>query len=147
MDYTTNYAPLPEGWKDYGPDPFMADISRATRDNTNYRAALWTGDHLQTTLMSIPAGGEIGLEVHPDTDQFLRVESGRGTAMMGPRRDDLNYRGPVNDNTAVFVPAGTWHNVVNTGYRPLQLYAIYAPPHYPHGTVHVTKAQADAQGD
>ena len=141
------YASLPNGLTDYGPQPFVTDINRATVTNPNYRTTLWTGNHLQLALMNIPSGGEIGLEVHPDTDQFMRVESGRGTAMMGPRRDNLNYQRPVNDNSAVFVPAGTWHNVVNTGYRPLQLYTIYAPPHHPHGTVHVTKAQADAEGD
>jgi len=141
------YIPLPNGWKDYGPDPFVTDIDHATKANNNYRTTLWTGNHLQLTLMDIPSGGEIGLEVHPDTDQFMRVERGRGTAMMGPSQDTLNYRRPVDDNSAVFVPAGTWHNVVNTGYRPLQLYTIYAPPHHPHGTVHVTKAQADAEGD
>jgi len=133
--------------KDCGPNPFVVDIARATNANPNYRTALWTGTHLQATLMCIPAGGEIGLEAHPDTDQFLRVESGTGCAMMGPRRDALNYRAPVRDGCAVFVPAGTWHNLVNTGNCPLKLYTIYAPPHHPHGTVHRTKAQADAQGD
>jgi len=97
--------------------------------------------------MCIPPGGEIGLEKHPDTDQFLRVESGQGCAMMGPRQNMLNYRSRVDGDSAVFVPANTWHNVVNCGRAPLKLYSIYAPPHHPHGTVHRTKAQADAEGD
>ena len=133
--------------KDCGPNPFVTDINRAALANCNFRTALWTGTHLQATLMCIPAGGEIGLEVHPDTDQFLRVEGGNGCAMMGPRKDALHYRCPVHNDSAIFVPAGTWHNVVNTGRGPLKLYSIYAPPHHPHGTVHRTKAQADAQGD
>lgn len=131
---------------DYGPEPYVTDIDRMTRQNPNYRTALWTGDHLQLTLMSIPVGGEIGLEVHPDTDQFLRIESGRGVTMMGPEENRLNVQHPVSDGYAIFVPAGTWHNVVNTGNRPLKIYTVYAPPHHPHGTVQQTKAVADAEG-
>lgn len=131
---------------DYGPNPFVINIDRATMQNTNYRTALWTGDRLQLTLMSIPVGGEIGLEVHPDTDQFLRLEGGNGIVMMGPSQDCLNFQRPVCSGFAVFVPAGTWHNMMNTGNQPLKIYTIYAPPHHPHGTVQVTKAQADREG-
>lgn len=131
---------------DYGPEPFVVNIDQATLQNPNYRTALWTGNYLQLTLMSIPVGGEIGLEIHPDTDQFLRIESGNGLTMMGPAKERLNYQRPVGDGYAIFVPAGTWHNVINTGNRPLKMYSIYAPPHHPHGTVQVTKAQADAEG-
>lgn len=130
---------------DRGPEPFVTNIEQAARQNGNYRTALWTGRNLQLTLMSIPAGGEIGLEVHPDTDQFLRIESGRATAMMGPARDRLNERRPVSDGDAVFVPAGTWHNIVNAGDCPLKIYTVYAPPHHPHGTVQATKAVADRE--
>lgn len=132
---------------DFGPEPFIVDIDRATKSNPNYRTALWTGTHLQLTLMSIPVGGDIGLEMHPDTDQFLRIEDGDGFAMMGRSKDLLNVRHRVTGDYAVFVPAGTWHNVVNTGMRPLKLYSIYAPPHHPHGTVHRTKEDAELQGD
>lgn len=131
--------------RDCGPDPFIIDIDKATRQNTNYRTALWTGQHLQLTLMSIPVGGEIGLEVHPDTDQFLRIECGSGVAVMGSAENRLNYRRPISDGYAVFVPAGTWHNVLNTGNCPLKIYTIYAPPHHPHGTVQATKAIADSE--
>lgn len=127
---------------DYGPEPFVTSIDEATRQNTNYRMALWTGHHLQLTLMSIPVGGEIGLEVHPDTDQFLRIEAGNGMAMMGPGKDRLNYQRPVCDGYSVFVPAGTWHNMVNTGNCSLKIYSIYTPPHHPHGTVQATQAIA-----
>ena len=132
---------------DHGPNPYVTDINQATVANTNFRTALWTGNHLQTTLMSIPPGGDIGAEVHPDTDQFLRIESGSGCAFMGPRQTALGACRPVKDNSAVFVPAGTWHNVANTGRDPLKLYSIYAPPQHPHGVVQKTKAQAEAQGD
>lgn len=134
---------LPMG--DYGPDPFVTNIDKATRQNRNFRTALWTGRHLQLTLMSIPTGGEIGLEIHPETDQFIRIESGNGMVMMGPAKNRLNFQRPVSDGYAVFVPAGTWHNIINTGNRPLKIYTIYAPPHHPHGTVHATKDIADAQ--
>lgn len=96
------------------------------------------------TLMCIPVGGEVGLENHPHLDQFLRVESGCGLAMMGKEKNDLSYRKNVGDGYAVFVPANTWHNLVNTGNTPLKLYSIYAPPQHPHGTIHTTKAEADA---
>lgn len=132
---------------DFGPEPFVVNIARATQQNPFYRRTLWTGCHLQLTLMCIPPCGEIGLEVHPDNDQFLRLEEGQGIVMMGACRERLNFQRPVCQDDAIFVPAGTWHNVVNTGRTPLKLYTIYAPPHHPHGTVHRTKAESDAKGD
>lgn len=138
--------PLPSGeMTDYGPNPFVADINKATLYNGTFRTALWTGSHLQLTLMSIPAGGEIGFEVHPDTDQFLRVETGRGMVKMGAERDYIYFQQPVFDDYAIIIPAGTWHNVINTGDGPLKLYSIYAPPHHPWGTVHQTKEIADRE--
>lgn len=130
---------------DYGPDPFVVNIEKATLQNSNFRTALWTGKYLQLTLMSIPVGGEIGLEIHSDTDQFLRLEGGYGLVMMGNSPDKLNYQANVTDNFAIFVPAGTYHNLVNIGNTPIKLYSIYAPPHHPHGTVHQTKAIADTK--
>lgn len=130
---------------DYGPKPFVINIDRAALQNTNYRTALWTGCYLQLTLMSIPVGGEIGLEVHPDTDQFIKSESGNGIVMMGSSEDCLNFQRPIRNGYAVFVPAGTWHNIINTGNQPLKIYTVYAPPHHPHGTVQTTKAQADRE--
>ncbi len=133
--------------KDYGPEPFVININEATLKNTNYRTALWTGKYLQVTLMSINVGEDIGLEIHPDTDQFFRIESGQGIAKMGKSKDKLDFQKMVRDDDAIFIPAGTWHNVVNTGTRPLKLYSIYAPPHHPHGTIHQTKAIAEAEED
>jgi len=132
---------------DHGPAPYVTNINRTTLANADYRKTIWTGKYLQSTVMSIPPGTDVGLEVHPSTDQFLRIEQGSGVAMMGPSQKKLNYRQPVKNDSAIFVPAGTWHNVVNTGRVPLRIYTIYAPPHHPPGTVHKTKAQADAEED
>lgn len=132
---------------DYGPNPFVIDINKATLANDTYRTALWTGRNLQLTLMNIKPGEDIGLEVHPTNDQFLRIEKGTGVVQMGNTRDNLNYQQNLYDDYAIFVPAGTWHNVINTGKEPMYIYAIYAPPHHPHGTVHQTKAIAQARGD
>jgi len=93
--------------------------------------------------MCIPPGGDIGLEIHHDTDQFLRIEEGQGLVQMGNSRSNLNIRQPVFKDSAIFVPVGTWHNITNIGTTPLRLYSIYAPPHHPHGTVHRTKAIAE----
>ena len=129
---------------DHGPAPFVVDINKATTHNETFRTALWTGGHLQLTLMNIPVGEDIGLEVHPHLDQFLRIEEGQGFVQMGNTRDNLHFRQLVFGDFAVFVPAGTWHNITNTGNRALKLYSIYAPPSHQWGTVHKTKAIAEA---
>ena len=129
---------------DHGPDPYVVDIESATLENTNFRTTLWTGKNMQMTVMSIDVGSDIGLEVHGHGDQFLRVEAGRARVQMGPAEDDLSFDEEVGDDWAILVPAGTWHNVTNIGEVPLQVYAIYAPPEHPHGTVHATQAEAEA---
>jgi mannose-6-phosphate isomerase-like protein (cupin superfamily) len=129
---------------DAGPDPYVVDIEAATLSNKNYRTTLWSGGHLQMTVMSIEPGADIGLEVHEHGDQFLRVEAGKARVQMGPTADDLPFERDVEDDWAILVPAGTWHNVVNIGDRALKVYALYAPPEHAHGTVHATKAEADA---
>ena len=128
--------------KDYGPEPFVVNINQAAKQNNTYRTALWTGKHLQVTLMSLNVGEDIGLEIHPNVDQFLRIEQGQGIVQMGKSKDNLNFVRNVYDDSAIMIPAGTWHNVTNTGNIPLKLYSIYAPPNHPFGTVHVTKADA-----
>ncbi|WP_083452450.1 cupin domain-containing protein [Oceanobacillus caeni] len=130
--------------RDYGPNPFVVNINEASKQNNTYRTALWTGPHLQVTVMSINVGDDIGLEIHPEVDQFLRIEQGQGIVQMGKRKDNLDFERRVADDFAIMVPAGTWHNVTNTGTIPLKLYSIYAPPNHPRGTVHVTKADAIA---
>jgi len=130
---------------DFGPNPLVVDIAKATLNNNTFRTALWTGSHLQLTLMSIPVGESIGLEMHPNVDQFLRIEDGQGLVQMGDSKDYLYLSQPVYDDFAVFVPAGKWHNMTNTGNKPLKLYSIYAPPNHPRGTIHQTKAIAEAE--
>lgn len=130
--------------KDYGPRPFIININEITKQNNNFRTALWTGCHLQVTLMDIKVGEDIGLEIHPYLDQFLRIEQGQGLVMMGTRKDCLDFQEKVCDDFSIVIPAGTWHNLINTGCVPLKLYSIYAPPQHPHGTVHKTKADSEA---
>ncbi|MFT5873369.1 MAG: mannose-6-phosphate isomerase-like protein (cupin superfamily) [Clostridium sp.] len=130
--------------KDYGPEPFVINIDEATKKNNTYRTALWTGSYLQVTLMSINVGEDIGLEVHPMGDQFIRIEEGQGLVQMGDRIDKLDFEKKVYDDYAIMIPAGKWHNIINTGDKPLKLYAIYAPPEHPRGTVHETKEIAEA---
>ena len=128
--------------RDYGPGPFVINIEEATKRNTNFRMALWTGCHLQLTLMSINVGEDIGLEIHPNLDQFIRIEEGQGIVQMGDTKHNLDFQRNVYDDFVFIIPAGKWHNLINTGNRPLKLYSIYAPPQHPHGTIHQTKAIA-----
>ncbi len=123
---------------------WVADVEKATLENTNFRTVLFTGVHTQLTVMSIEPGGEIGWEAHHDIDQFLRVEQGTGRAEFGATEDRVDETHDVEDDWAIIVPAGVWHNVVNTGGEPLKIYSLYSPPEHPDGTVHVTKADADA---
>jgi len=129
---------------DHGPEPFVTDIEAATLGNGAFRTTLWTGTHLQLTLMCLQPEEEIGLEVHHDIDQFLRVEQGTGRVVMGQTRDDLSFKRELADDDVVLVPAGWWHNVTNTGSGPLRLYSVYGPAEHEPGTVHLTKAEADA---
>lgn len=130
--------------KDYGPNPYVVNINEAAKQNNTYRTALWTGPHLQVTLMSIEVGDDIGLEIHPEVDQFLRIEQGQGLVQMGKSKNNLTFQQNAADDFAIMIPAGTWHNVTNTGNIPLKLYSIYAPPNHPFGTVHKTHADAMA---
>jgi mannose-6-phosphate isomerase-like protein (cupin superfamily) len=130
---------------DIGPRPQSFDLEQATLDNDAYRTVAWSGRYLQLTLMSIPVGEDIGLEAHPETDQFLRLDGGRGRVQMGPAEDQLDFEQEVEDGWAIFVPAGTWHNVTNTGEEPMRLYAVYAPVHHAAGAVQQTAAEAEEQ--
>lgn len=125
--------------KDYGQELLVINIEEATKQNTNFRTTLWTGKHLQLTLMNIDPEGEIGLENHPTTDQFLRIEQGDGIVLMGDEKNHLTFKKNVHDNDIIIIPAGKWHNVMNTGIKPMKIYSIYAPPHHPFGTIHITK--------
>lgn len=130
--------------QDFGPQPFAIDIEKAAKRNSNFRTTLWTGNHLQVTLMNIGVGEDIGLEIHPTLDQFLRVEDGKGLVQMGINKGIYDFQANVSDDYAIMIPAGTWHNLINTGNKPLKLYSIYAPPEHVYGTIHETKAIAIA---
>jgi mannose-6-phosphate isomerase-like protein (cupin superfamily) len=119
-------------------DRTRVDIVQAARDNDAFRREVITGEHEQVVVMTIPPGGEIGEEVHGDTDQVLAFVDGEGEAIL----DGETSR--IGPNDLVFVRAGTRHNFVNTGSQPLRLLTIYAPPEHEPGTVHQTKAEADA---
>lgn len=146
MEYNNNqdYFPYPNNnavieLMDYGPEPFAVNINEATKQNEAFRTALWTGDHLQLTLMSLRPGEDIGLEMHPDVDQFIRIEDGEGLVKMGDTEDISDFEADVYDDFIFIIPAGKWHNLYNTGNSPLKLYSLYAPPNHPHGTVHLRK--------
>ncbi len=128
---------------DHGGGPYVLDIEATTVDNDTFRTTLWTGEHLQLTVMAIRPGDDIGLEVHEGNDQFLRVEGGTGRCQMGPAQDDLPFDEQVGDGWAILVPAGTWHNVSNVGQTDLKVYALYGPPDHEPGTVHGTHDDAE----
>lgn len=114
------------------------DIVQAARTNEDFRREVLTGEHEQVVVMTIPPGGEIGEEVHSDTDQVLMFVDGRGEARLDGQTSQIGA------NDLVFVRAGTRHNFVNTGDEPLRLITVYAPPEHPAGNVHLTREEADA---
>lgn len=124
---------------DQGKQPYVINTEMAAKLNNDYRRAIWTGKHLQVTLMSINPNDDIGLEVHPDNDQLLFIEQGQAIILMGATKDNLNYRKIVNPQDAIFVPAGFWHNIINNSINSLKIFTVYAPPHHPFQTVHQTK--------
>lgn len=117
--------------------PYNSNIEKDTLENNNFRRVVWTGAHMQVVLMTLNPGEEIGKEVHPHVDQFFRVESGFGTAVLG----DKDYN--LADGSALVVPSGLEHNIINSGSDPLKLYTIYTPPNHIEGRVHKTKADAE----
>ena len=118
---------------------YVTNIEDKTLENDNFREVLFTAPGIQLVLMTIGVGDEIGLETHDDVDQFIRVESGEGKAILDGREHALE------DGSAVVIPRGTEHNIVNVSKsEPLKLYSLYTPPEHPNGTVHRTKAEADA---
>lgn len=125
------------------PRPFVANIAQMSAENPNFRMTLWTGCYAQMTIMCIPVCSDIGLELHEDTDQMIRIEQGTALVKMGRCENQLDFQARVSREDIIFVPAGTWHNVINTGRIPLKLSSVYAPPHHPAGTVHRTKKDAE----
>lgn len=129
---------------DFGPTPFVIDIHKATLNNNNFRTALWTGKNIQLTLMNIPTGTDIGLEMHPNIDQFIKIESGVGLVKMGDEKEKLLKQQIIFNNSAIFIPKRTWHNIINIGNEPLKLFSIYSPVQHSWGTVHQTKEAAES---
>ena len=117
---------------------YHIDIEKKTLENHYFREVLFTGPHSQLVVMALDPGEDIGQETHPDTDQFVRVESGNGRAILGGQEYELA------DGSAIMIPAGTEHNVINTSSnQPLKLYTVYTPPEHPDGTIHRSKAEAE----
>ena len=118
--------------------PYVSNIEEDTINNENFRKVLHTGENSQLVVMTLGPGEEIGMETHPDTDQFIRIESGKGKAIIDGKEYDLK------DDFAVVIPAGSEHNVVNTSdTEKMKLYTVYSPPEHPDGTIHKTKKEAD----
>ena len=136
-------AELPEEQHDMGKQPWVLDIEEATIANPTYRIARWTGEYMQMVLMSLKPGEIIDLEIHEDHDQFIRIEQGEARILMGETEDNLTFDENVSDDWAIFIPAGFWHQVRNTGNNDLKLYTIYAPSEHPEGTVHGTYEEAE----
>lgn len=118
--------------------PCVIDARKAAKENTAFRSVLYTGERSQLVMMALAPGEEIGLETHAHVDQLLYVVTGEGVAVFGDARQ------PCPKGAVFCVPAGTKHNLVNTGAEPLKLLTVYSPPQHARGTVHVTKADADA---
>lgn len=123
---------------------WVGDIERTTLENGTFRTVVFTGEHTQLTVMSLGPGEDIGREVHPETDQFVRVEQGRARVEFGRTEARVDETYDVEGDWAIVVPAGVWHNLVNTGTEELKLYSLYAPPEHPAGTIHRTKADAES---
>lgn len=117
---------------------YQANIEELTLANSNFRRVLYTGQHTQLVLMSLPPKGEIGLEVHPEVDQFFRIEKGKAQAVLD------NVEQELSDGDVLIVPAGTNHNVINLSEtEDLKLYTLYSPPNHRDGVVHATREEAE----
>lgn len=121
-------------------DGLVKDITGKAKENTYFRQVLETGGHTQVVIMSIPSGGEIGMETHTDSDQVLYFIVGEGVAVLNGEESE------VKTGDLVLVRAGTEHNFMNTGMEDLKIITTYSPPHHPEGTVHQTKEEADQAG-
>jgi mannose-6-phosphate isomerase-like protein (cupin superfamily) len=116
---------------------YFGNIEELTEENSDFRRVLYSGSKLQLVLMSVPPGEELGGEIHPDTDQFFRIEEGKGMIVV----DGVTHK--VAEGDGVVIPAGAHHNVICTGHDALKLYTIYAPPKHRDGLVQRTKADAE----
>lgn len=122
---------------------WVGDIERTTLENGTFRTVMFTGEHTQLTVMRLRAGEDIGREAHAGTDQFIRVEQGQARVEFGTAEDRIDATYDVEEDWAIVIPAGVWHNVINTGTGDLRLYSLYSPPEHPPGTIHHTKDEAE----
>ena len=120
---------------------YISNIEEATKENSNFRKVLYTANLSQLVVMSLKPGEDIGMEVHNDTDQFIRIEEGRGKAILD------GVETSIEDDFAVVIPAGTEHNIVNESDEEMKLYTIYSPAHHRDGVVHATKEEAEADDE
>lgn len=120
---------------------FVTDIEKYTVNNDNFRKVLYTGKNSQLVLMSLKPGEDIGMETHDDTDQFFRVDAGSGKVVINGNETE------IKNGSAIVIPQGAKHNVINTGKEYLKLYSIYSPPHHFDGTIHRTKEEAEASDE
>jgi mannose-6-phosphate isomerase-like protein (cupin superfamily) len=120
---------------------YFGNVEELTEENTDFRRVLYSGSQLQLVLMAVPPGEELGGEIHSDTDQFFRIEDGKGMIVV----DGVTHK--VAEGDGIIVPAGAHHNVICTGHDPLKLYTIYGPPHHRDGLVQKRKAEADASDE
>ncbi|MGI5825977.1 MAG: cupin domain-containing protein [Patescibacteria group bacterium] len=117
---------------------YVTDIEEKTETNEYFRQVLFTGKHSQLVVMTLQPGEDIGMEVHPNVDQFFRIEEGHGKVIIDGEESE------IKDGTAIVIPAGAEHNIINTGEETLRLYTIYSPPNHLDGTIHKDKAEAMA---
>jgi mannose-6-phosphate isomerase-like protein (cupin superfamily) len=115
---------------------YVINIEEKTLANNYFREVLFTTDKSQLVVMTLKPGEEIGMEVHPEHDQFIRIESGKGKAIMNGEEHE------ISDGSAVVIPAGTQHNIINMSETAMKLYTIYTPPEHKQGTIHKTKEEA-----
>ncbi|TCL55374.1 mannose-6-phosphate isomerase-like protein (cupin superfamily) [Kineothrix alysoides] len=127
---------------DQGPKPFVTDLKQDTISNNYFRTARWTCKNMQLALMSVPVGTDIGLDVHQTSDQFFYIEQGSALVVMGSCQNCLQYQAHIKEDYAVMVPAGIWHNIINTDSIPLKMFTIYAPSLHPHGSTYRTKEES-----
>ena len=124
---------------EHGGEVFFANVSKLAAMNDNFRQSIWTGEYLQSTVMSLPCRRDIGVEVHTDTDQFITVAKGFALVTCGNSEYCLSQSYKLCAGESVFIPAGVWHNVTNIGRCALKLVSVYAPPHHPRCTVEENK--------
>ena len=123
----------------------ILNVNKLACLNNYFRREILTLQNLQITVMSIPSGGEIGLEIHNDLDQLLFVEYGLASVYTGKTKNSVEFKGCANDNCVIVIPACTYHNVINEQHYPLKLVSVYAPPKHPVGTIHKTKFESDLE--